>query len=535
MKVSFRMRFLILALVFPMLLSISAPHAAAFGDSYLTVSAGSSVSYAIREDGSLWSWGNQVYGMLGDGVETYTAQPAPQKVLDGVVSVSVSDTHVLAVTYDGKLYGWGLAGWGQLGPDKDQYGSYISSSTPRLILTGVKAASAGNRFSMVVKTDGSLWTMGENITGELGIGKMDTDVHAEPVKIMENVVSVSASSVGYASAYAVQSDGTLWAWGDNSYGHLGDGTETSRYSPVKVLDNVASVSTGVQYFAMAVKKDGTLWGWGTNLYNVLTSGAAATQKTPYKIMSGVASVSVGEEHAMVLKTDGTLWALGCELNGRLGNGVMKNDSPSQAVKVADNVASVAAGRRHTLMVKKDGSLWACGQNDSGQLGNSNYSQDLSVFQKIGTGFKIPVGTAITATPNRSSVLVDGTVTAFDAYTINGYNYFKLRDLAYILNGTQKQFSVGWDGTNMAISIATSQPYTPVGGEMAVSGSTQAKAATPSASSVYIDGKQIQFSAYTIGGNNYFKLRDVAACIDFGVSWDSATSSIKIETTTGYNP
>lgn len=148
----------------------------------------------------------------------------------------------------------------------------------------------------------------------------------------------------------------------------------------------------------------------------------------------------------------------------------------------------------------------------------------------------PTGAApagISATPTKSSVLVDGKAVAFDAYTIGGYNYFKLRDLAQAITGSTKQFEVSWDATKNAISLTASKAYTPAGGELAVSTDTTPKSATVTSSKLYLNEKEISLTAYNIGGNNYFKLRDIAAALDFGVTWDSKANSIGIDTTVGY--
>jgi len=140
--------------------------------------------------------------------------------------------------------------------------------------------------------------------------------------------------------------------------------------------------------------------------------------------------------------------------------------------------------------------------------------------------------AITATPTSSTVLVDGQPASFDAYTINGNNYFKLRDLACILSGSKAQFEVEWDSANNAIKLTSGQAYTAVGGEMASKGSG-AKSATSTSSKLYLDGKEVSLTAYTINNNNYFKLRDIGQAFDFDVSWDGANNTIVIDTTTGY--
>jgi|GEM_PF-1606729 len=141
---------------------------------------------------------------------------------------------------------------------------------------------------------------------------------------------------------------------------------------------------------------------------------------------------------------------------------------------------------------------------------------------------------VSAKPTASTVLVNGKNTAFDAYNINGNNYFKLRDLASTLSGTAKQFEIGWDGANDAISITSGKKYTAVGGEMKGKGAGD-KAAAPTSSKIYLDGKRVALTAYNIEGNNYFKLRDIGAALDFGVDWDGANNTIVIDTKKGYTP
>ena len=144
----------------------------------------------------------------------------------------------------------------------------------------------------------------------------------------------------------------------------------------------------------------------------------------------------------------------------------------------------------------------------------------------------PVPELPAAIPTASTVLVNGEETAFDAYNINGNNFFKLRDLAYVLNGTEKQFEVGWDEENNAISLTSGEAYTEVGGEMEGKGDGN-QIATPTTAKVYLDGDEINLTAYNIGGNNYFKLRDIGQTFDFGVTWDGEKNTIVIDTSVGY--
>lgn len=139
---------------------------------------------------------------------------------------------------------------------------------------------------------------------------------------------------------------------------------------------------------------------------------------------------------------------------------------------------------------------------------------------------------ITANPTTSKVIVNGKEVTFEAYTINGNNYFKLRDFAQAVNKTEKNFEVKWDGKNNAIILTSKTPYTPVGGELS-KGDGKAKVATPTTSKIYKDGKEIKLTAYNINGNNYFKLRDMAKAFDISVTWDGKNNTIIIDTSNGY--
>lgn len=133
----------------------------------------------------------------------------------------------------------------------------------------------------------------------------------------------------------------------------------------------------------------------------------------------------------------------------------------------------------------------------------------------------------TAKPTASKVLVNEDTISFDAYEIGGNNFFKLRDIAKILSGTSKQFEVTWDNEKQAINLLSGKAYSVVGGELA-KGDNSSKTATVNTSKVFLDGKEISLTSYTIGGNNYFKLRDLGKTFDFGVGWDGAANTVAID-------
>jgi hypothetical protein len=156
-----------------------------------------------------------------------------------------------------------------------------------------------------------------------------------------------------------------------------------------------------------------------------------------------------------------------------------------------------------------------------------YDQAMERLRSMGT-----MPAALVAVPAASKVFVNGENLTFDAYNIGGANYVKLRDLAYAISGTEKQFDVGWDAAANAITLTSGWAYTAAGGEMA-SRVTGDKSASPTNSKIYLDGNDVVIAAYNIDGNNYFKLRDIGQTFDFGVDWDSAANTVMIDTGKGY--
>ena len=166
--------------------------------------------------------------------------------------------------------------------------------------------------------------------------------------------------------------------------------------------------------------------------------------------------------------------------------------------------------------------------------DKNYQQLLNATIHFNSTAPIIQNTTLTAIPTSSKVTVNGTVTAFDAYNIGGNNYFKLRDLAYVLSGTEKQFAVGWDSATSTITLTSGQPYVAVGGELEGKGGGN-KTPISTAATIMIDGVQVALTAYNIDNNNYFKLRNIGQTFNFGTDWDDASKTIVIDTSKRYTP
>jgi len=184
--------------------------------------------------------------------------------------------------------------------------------------------SAGEQYSLALKSDGTVWAWGSNRSGQLGDGTGGNlyDYKAEPVQVsgLSGAVAVSAGS---RHSLAVKEDGTVWAWGYNGSGQLGDGTTDQRFTPVQVsgLSGILAVSAGNSH-SLAVKQDGTVWAWGANWSGLLGDGTNTDRYTPVRVSgsSDAVAVSAGGDHSLGLRGDGTVWAWGYSGSGQLGDG-----------------------------------------------------------------------------------------------------------------------------------------------------------------------------------------------------------------------
>ncbi len=284
-------------------------------DNVIAVAAGTDHSLALKSDGTVWVWGGNDMGQLGDGTNTYKSNPVHNKNLEGIIAIAAEYGHSFALKSDGTVWTWGNNTNGQLGD-----GTYTSRNTPVQVknLSDVTAIAAGNGHGLALKSDGTVWAWGWNIYGQLGDGTTTDETTPVQVNSLDNITAIAA---GTWHSLAIKSDGTVWAWGFNGEGQLGDGTTTDRSAPVQVknLSGVTDIACEL-YVSLACKTDGTVWGWGDNGY--LGNGTNISSSTPVqaKNLSGVFDIDLGYYHSIALKSDGTVWACGSYEEGALGNG-----------------------------------------------------------------------------------------------------------------------------------------------------------------------------------------------------------------------
>jgi alpha-tubulin suppressor-like RCC1 family protein/PKD repeat protein len=277
---------------------------------------------ALKADGTVWAWGVNSSGQLGNGGTSSSSLPVLVSGLNDVIAISAGGNVSMALKSDGTVWAWGTNDSGQAGNGT----SGGSNTVPvKSGVNNVIAIAAGFYHCAAVKSDGNVWEWGWMP------GATPTQVAG-----ISNVVSVADGSGTYPLTLALKSDGTVWAWGQNDYGQLGNGSTTSSpYVPVQVasLNNVVSIAVGDKT-AVAVKGDGTVWTWGSNDWGLLGNGSGDSYSTvavQVNSLTGVSGISLSSWTALAVKSDGTIWAWGNNWESQLGDGTGNNSSvPVQA-------------------------------------------------------------------------------------------------------------------------------------------------------------------------------------------------------------
>jgi alpha-tubulin suppressor-like RCC1 family protein len=341
---------------------------------WVAVSAGGSHTVARKADGSIVAWGWNRSGQLGDGstIDKFTPTPVSGGATTWTM-IAAGEFHTVALRSDGTLWAWGFNQNGQLGD-----GTTTDRSIPVKIGTASNwaAVAAGKAHTMAVKTDGTLWTWGRNFSGQLGDGT--TVDKLIPTKV--TITGVLAKDVAAGESHSVMrtTAGKVYAWGGNDAGQVGNGATTNAPAPVEVSGaNVyVSIAAGGQH-TLAIRQDGALFGWGDNEFGQVGIEADTNDNVlaPTRVGkdSDWATITGGGLHSMAIRTDGTLWTWGANADGQLGDGTLSGNALPKKLGQDNNWTGVSGGKAHSYALKGDGSMWRWGRNLEGQLGTGSTS------------------------------------------------------------------------------------------------------------------------------------------------------------------
>lgn len=339
------------------------------GTNWVQGTVGDMCAAAVKSDGTLWTWGYNVVGGLGTGNTTHRSSPV-QTVAGGNTwrTVAAGAYHMAAIKTDGTLWAWGSGTGGELGDNAN-----VSRSSPVQTVAGGnvwKSVVCGDSSTYAIKTDNTLWVWGINNTGQLGTNNITS--YSSPVQTVAGGTNWKQVSAATKSVYqgtstgAVKTDGTLWMWGLNAWGQLGTNNITYYSSPVQTVaggTNWKQVSCGY-YHTAAVKTDGTLWLWGQEAYGELGNNSNGTPKsspvqtvaggTNWKQVScgnGVQGDGYGPGFTAAIKTDGSLWVWGDNTQYQLGTGNnTTRSSPVQTAAGGTNWKMIDVGSPHWLAI-----------------------------------------------------------------------------------------------------------------------------------------------------------------------------------------
>lgn len=426
------------------------------------ISCGVDHSLALKSDGSVFAWGDNTSGELGNGSQTQSLVPILVTGLSEVKQVNAGERSSFALKQDGTVWSWGDNSFLRLGigigsnqsvpvrnlADQSPFPPSVSNVYPNenaqdynnkdkiTIKMSTTVDPSTVNSSNIVLVDGG----GNTVTASLTMSDPDTIILTPKIPLNFNMpytVKVDQlkdlngllMSGGTSSQFKILPyrgmfsaplaaggfhtltlyQGSVLAWGENTYGQLGNSTTIRHYTPMSVqnLNNVVNLAAGT-FFSAALKYDGTVWTWGRNNFNQLGDGTAQNRTVPVQVqgLSNIMVISAGDSHMLALRDDGTVWAWGNNTKGQLGDGSKINQNKPVQVKGLTEIIAIAAGGNHSLALKADGTLWGWGDNAEGEIGDGTTDErDTPVQVKGITGI-----TEIAAGFSYSSALKsDGTV------------------------------------------------------------------------------------------------------------------------------
>jgi len=344
------------------------------------------VDYLKKYYVNLWSWGINNVGHLGDGTTTSRRSPVTvvEKITDWV-QASAAGAHTLALRANGTAWAWGINNGGRLGDN-----TVTSRLSPVSVVGGFTdwiLLSAGAVNSLGLRANGTAWSWGYNEWGQIGDGTTVSKI--SPVSVVGGFTDWVSLSSGGRHSLGLRANGTAWAWGRNNYGQLGDNTTSNRSSPVSVVGGYTdwiSVDVGESH-SLGLRANGTLWAWGFNDQGRLGDNTITSRISPVSVVGGFTdwiAVSAAGRGSLGLRANGTAWAWGRNAYGQVGdNTITSRSSPVSIVGGFTDWVSVGGMLESGIGLRSNGTLWTWGRNTAGQLGDNTTSNRSSPVSVVG--------------------------------------------------------------------------------------------------------------------------------------------------------
>jgi alpha-tubulin suppressor-like RCC1 family protein len=340
-------------------------------DGAVAITAGMDNACALLKTGSIHCWGENFNGQLGDGTTQRRPTPSPVHGVIGSIAINAGIfNHKCALMKDGTVRCWGRNEDGQLGDGTNQ--TRLIPITVTTLANSV-AVAVGGSHTCALLNDRTVRCWGDNTVGQLGVGTSSAFQMASTT--VTGISTGAAVAAGFRHSCALLKEGTVFCWGNNHGGQLGDGTTERRLTPVAVtgLTNIVAISAGG--FTCAIVNDGTARCWGGNVYGGLGDGTTETRHTPVSVigLTNVITITAGNTHACALLKDNTVRCWGDNAFGLLGDGTTERRHTPVAVYGLTNAIAITAGFSHTCALVKDGTALCWGTNRHGELGNGTTS------------------------------------------------------------------------------------------------------------------------------------------------------------------
>ena len=320
---------------------------------------------SLREDGKVFTWGDNTYGQLGNGTVTTSDEPVEVTFPEGTIitQIAAGENHNVALDSNGNVWTWGRNNNYQIGNTREnQYTPYKVSNLPKVI-----KIAAGNNNTMVITENNELYAWGLNAYGDLGLGIYTNKVLPKKVKGVHDIIDISGGKSHYI---VLNRAGEVFATGSNLYGQLGIGNneigKINEFQKVEIKDKIGTIDAG-DISNIATTVDGYVYTWGGNTYSTLGTEDKENKNVPTKLkdVKNIRQASTGKTHTILRDGNNNVYVTGTNSNGQLGLGTTENKTTFEQNTLINNVIRVSSGDTYTVFLKEDGSVWACGDYNHG--------------------------------------------------------------------------------------------------------------------------------------------------------------------------